>query len=87
MDEVADILLTFPPDLRDEALMAQGEDIMDQLRADLAAQARALAARTAGARGNLDDAPGAETRPRPAPSHGPGRPGRVVVAQHPGLRR
>ncbi|KYK61208.1 TOM1 protein [Drechmeria coniospora] len=38
----ASILLTFPPELREQALIDQGEDLMDQLPPDLAAQARAL---------------------------------------------
>lgn len=39
----ASILLTFPPELREQALIDQGEDLMDQLPPELAAQARALA--------------------------------------------
>ncbi|UNI20237.1 HECT-type E3 ubiquitin transferase [Purpureocillium takamizusanense] len=38
----ASILLTFPPELREQALIDQGEDLMDQLPPELAAQARAL---------------------------------------------
>ncbi|KAK4678439.1 E3 ubiquitin-protein ligase tom1 [Podospora pseudoanserina] len=41
--DAASILLTFPPALREQVLLEQGEDIMDQLPPDLAAQARALA--------------------------------------------
>ncbi|SPQ27540.1 41446123-6e7b-48cd-a2b2-30d8e8c21136 [Thermothielavioides terrestris] len=41
----ASILLTFPPALREQVLLEQGEDIMDQLPPDLAAEARALAQR------------------------------------------
>lgn len=38
----ASILLTFPPELREQALIDQGEDIMNQLPPDMAAQVRAL---------------------------------------------
>lgn len=38
----ASILLTFPPELREQALIDQGEDIMGQLPPDMAAQVRAL---------------------------------------------
>ncbi|KAK0674563.1 hypothetical protein QBC41DRAFT_2733 [Cercophora samala] len=41
--DAASILLTFPPALRQQVLLEQGEDIMDQLPPDLAAEARALA--------------------------------------------
>ncbi|KAH6900081.1 hypothetical protein B0T10DRAFT_14649 [Thelonectria olida] len=40
--DTASILLTFPPALREQVLMDQGEDIIDQLPPDMAAQARAL---------------------------------------------
>ncbi|KAK7429230.1 E3 ubiquitin-protein ligase tom1 [Neonectria magnoliae] len=40
--DTASILLTFPPALREQVLMDQGEDIMDQLPPEMAAQARAL---------------------------------------------
>ncbi|KEY66981.1 hypothetical protein S7711_05101 [Stachybotrys chartarum IBT 7711] len=40
--DTASILLTFPPDLREQVLIDQGEDLMDQLPPELAAQARAL---------------------------------------------
>ncbi|KHN95843.1 TOM1 protein [Metarhizium album ARSEF 1941] len=40
--DAASILLTFPPALREQVLMDQGEDIMDQLTPEMAAQARAL---------------------------------------------
>ncbi|EON99369.1 putative e3 ubiquitin-protein ligase ptr1 + rna transporter 1 protein [Phaeoacremonium minimum UCRPA7] len=43
--DTASILLTFPPDLREQILMEQGEDLMDQLSPEMAAQARALAER------------------------------------------
>ncbi|KAF6829938.1 E3 ubiquitin-protein ligase huwe1 [Colletotrichum plurivorum] len=39
----ASILLTFPPELRQQVLMDQGEDIMDHLPPEMAAQARLLA--------------------------------------------
>lgn len=38
----ASILLTFPPELREQALIDQGEDIMGQLPPEMAAQVRAL---------------------------------------------
>ncbi|KAF4343676.1 e3 ubiquitin ligase HUWE1 [Fusarium beomiforme] len=41
--DTASILLTFPPDLRQQVLMDQGEELMDQLTPEMAAQARALA--------------------------------------------
>ncbi|CAM1504763.1 Fc.00g023540.m01.CDS01 [Cosmosporella sp. VM-42] len=37
------ILLTFPPALREQVLMDQGEELLDQLPPEMAAQARALA--------------------------------------------
>lgn len=40
--DAASILLTFPPELREQVLIDQGEDIMDQLTPEMAAQARAL---------------------------------------------
>lgn len=40
--DTASILLTFPPALREQVLIDQGEDIMDQLPPEMAAQARAL---------------------------------------------
>lgn len=40
--DTASILLTFPPELREQVLMDQGADIMDQLPPEMAAQARAL---------------------------------------------
>ncbi|KAL2133249.1 hypothetical protein VTI74DRAFT_2672 [Chaetomium olivicolor] len=55
----ASILLTFPPALREQVLLEQGEDIMDQLPPELAAEARALAQRH-----NLHRAPPAAARPR-----------------------
>lgn len=41
--DTASILLTFPPELRQQVLIEQGESLMDQLTPDMAAQARALA--------------------------------------------
>ncbi|KAH8899660.1 E3 ubiquitin protein ligase TOM1-like protein [Thozetella sp. PMI_491] len=41
--DAASILLTFPPELRHEVLIDQGEDIMDQLPPDMAAEVRAMA--------------------------------------------
>ena len=38
----ASILLTFPPRLRQEVLIEQGEELLDQLPPEMAAQARAL---------------------------------------------
>ena len=43
----ASILLTFPPALREQVLLDQGEELMDQLPPQFAEQARALAARQA----------------------------------------
>ncbi|KAM0556810.1 hypothetical protein ACHAPJ_005870 [Fusarium lateritium] len=40
--DTASILLTFPPELREQVLMDQGEELMDQLTPEMAAQARAL---------------------------------------------
>lgn len=40
--DTASILQTFPPALRDEVLMQQGQSLMDQLTPELAAQSRAL---------------------------------------------
>jgi E3 ubiquitin-protein ligase HUWE1 len=41
--DTASILLTFPEELRQQVLMEQGEEIIDQLPPEMAAQARALA--------------------------------------------
>lgn len=41
--DTASILLTFPPELREQVLLEQGQDLMDQLPPDMAAHARALA--------------------------------------------
>lgn len=41
----ASILLTFPPELREQVLMEQGDEIMDQLPPDMADQARRLRGR------------------------------------------
>ncbi|KAM0325364.1 hypothetical protein ACHAQA_007349 [Verticillium albo-atrum] len=56
--DAASILLTFPPELRHEVLLDQGEDIMDQLPAEMAAQVR-LSQRT----GNARSPPGIARRP------------------------
>ncbi|OAR04063.1 hypothetical protein LLEC1_03532 [Akanthomyces lecanii] len=40
--DTASILQTFPPDLRDEVLLQQGQSLMDQLTPEMAAQSRAL---------------------------------------------
>ncbi|OAA54878.1 HECT protein [Cordyceps fumosorosea ARSEF 2679] len=40
--DAASILQTFPPELRDEVLLQQGQSLMDQLTPELAAQSRAL---------------------------------------------
>ncbi|KAM3565487.1 hypothetical protein MY1884_000192 [Beauveria asiatica] len=40
--DTASILQTFPPELRDEVLLQQGQSLMDQLTPELAAQSRAL---------------------------------------------
>ncbi|KAJ4016602.1 E3 ubiquitin-protein ligase tom1 [Fusarium irregulare] len=41
--DTASILLTFPPELRQQVLLDQGEELMDQLTPEMAAQARQLA--------------------------------------------
>lgn len=46
--DTASILATFPPDLRDTVLLEHGDQLMDQLPPDMAAQARALADRMRG---------------------------------------
>lgn len=46
--DTASILATFPPDLRDSVLLEHGDQLMDQLPPDMAAQARALADRVRG---------------------------------------
>ncbi len=43
--DTASILLTFPPALREQVLLEQGQDIMDHLSPELAAEARAIAQR------------------------------------------
>jgi E3 ubiquitin-protein ligase HUWE1 len=40
--DTASILLTFPPELREQVLLEQGDEIMDQLPPDMAEQARRL---------------------------------------------
>lgn len=45
----ASILLTFPPELREQVLMEQGDEIMDQLPPEMADQARRLRGRHAAA--------------------------------------
>ncbi|KAL2147000.1 hypothetical protein VTI28DRAFT_1296 [Corynascus sepedonium] len=57
--DTASILLTFPPALREQVLLEQGEDIMDQLPPELAAEARALAQRH-----HVHRVPPPGTRPR-----------------------
>ncbi|KAK4152026.1 hypothetical protein C8A00DRAFT_35292 [Chaetomidium leptoderma] len=57
--DTASILLTFPPALREQVLLEQGEDIMDHLPPELAAEARAIAQRH-----NLHRAPAVGSRPR-----------------------
>lgn len=46
--DAASILATLPPNIREEVLMDQGHEIMDQLPPDMAAQARALGERMRG---------------------------------------
>ncbi|RGP79709.1 e3 ubiquitin- ligase huwe1 [Fusarium longipes] len=41
--DAASILLTFPPELREQVLMDQGEELMDQLTPEMATEARRLA--------------------------------------------
>ena len=55
----ASILLTFPPALREQVLMDQGEDLMEHLPPELAAEARAIAQRH-----NLHRAPPVVARSR-----------------------
>lgn len=58
----ASILLTFPPEIRQEALMAQGDELLDQLPPDLADQYRAMTAAA-----NERRAPPAHSRHRHVP--------------------
>lgn len=55
----ASILLTFPPALREQVLMDQGEDLMDHLPPDMAAEARAIVQRH-----NIHRAPPVASRSR-----------------------
>jgi E3 ubiquitin-protein ligase HUWE1 len=75
--DTASILLTFPPALREQVLLEQGEDIMDQLPPELAAEARAIAQRH-----NIHRVPPAGARPREAAR----RPDAVVEATKPQRR-
>lgn len=75
--DTASILLTFPPALREQVLLEQGEDIMDQLPPELAAEARAIAQRH-----NIHRVPPAGARPREAAR----RPDAVVEAVKPQRR-
>lgn len=59
--DTASILLTFPPALREQVLMDQGEDLMEHLPPELAAEARAIAQRH-----NLHRAPPSAARSRVA---------------------
>jgi E3 ubiquitin-protein ligase HUWE1 len=61
--DTASILMTFPPELRDQVLMEQHEELMDHLPPDMIAQARALLERH---------------RPPPTHAHARA-PGRVVA--------
>jgi E3 ubiquitin-protein ligase HUWE1 len=54
----ASILLTFPPELREQVLLEQGDEIMDQLPPDMAEQARRLRR-------------GTHTEPYAVPAHRP----------------
>ncbi|KAM7209456.1 E3 ubiquitin protein ligase [Naviculisporaceae sp. PSN 640] len=60
--DAGSILLTFPPELRQQVLLDQGEEILDQLPPHLAAEARALVQRHGGHRA----APPAASRSRDA---------------------
>ncbi|KAK4140702.1 uncharacterized protein C8A04DRAFT_31792 [Dichotomopilus funicola] len=62
--DTASILLTFPPALREQVLLEQGEDIMDQLPPELAAEARAIAQRH-----NIHRVPPGGSRPRETLRH------------------
>lgn len=68
----ASILLTFPPELREQVLMEQGDELMDQLPPEMADQARRL-------RGRNNPEPYAAPAHRPSatsrrPFRGPGAP-------------
>ncbi|KAK3986247.1 putative E3 ubiquitin-protein ligase TOM1-like protein [Cladorrhinum sp. PSN332] len=82
--DTASILLTFPPELRQQVLLEQGEDLMDQLPPELAAEARTMLA----ARSHQYRAPPAVVRstanaPRPAEANAPSdtKPQRRTVVQ------
>ncbi|KAL1884389.1 hypothetical protein VTK73DRAFT_83 [Phialemonium thermophilum] len=62
--DTASILLTFPPALREQVLMDQGEDLMDHLPPELAAEARALTQRHAAQRAPPALTRGARDAPR-----------------------
>lgn len=71
----ASILLTFPPGLRQQVLLDQGEDIMEHLGPELAAEARTLVARHR----QLHAAQGGQPAPRPRDTQRPAEAGARAV--------
>ncbi|KAK2683560.1 hypothetical protein RAB80_001506 [Fusarium oxysporum f. sp. vasinfectum] len=65
--DTASILLTFPPDLRQQVLMDQGEELMDRLTPEMAAQARALSQHNNGHSVITGRSPQASTSRQPGP--------------------
>ncbi|KAG7422002.1 E3 ubiquitin-protein ligase TOM1-like [Fusarium oxysporum f. sp. rapae] len=65
--DTASILLTFPPDLRQQVLMDQGEELMDRLTPEMAAQARALSQHNNGHSVITGRSPQASTGRQPGP--------------------
>ncbi|RBA12220.1 E3 ubiquitin-protein ligase HUWE1 [Fusarium proliferatum] len=65
--DTASILLTFPPDLRQQVLMDQGEELMDRLTPEMAAQARALSHHNNGHSVITGRSPQASTNRQPGP--------------------
>ncbi|KAF4459560.1 e3 ubiquitin- ligase huwe1 [Fusarium albosuccineum] len=71
--DTASILLTFPPELREQVLMDQGEELMDQLTPEMAAQARALSQHN-----NVHSVITGRSPPGVNPARQPGPPGPQV---------
>ncbi|KAM5377384.1 hypothetical protein ACJZ2D_005065 [Fusarium nematophilum] len=71
--DTASILLTFPPELREQVLMDQGEELMDQLTPEMAAQARALSQHN-----NVHSVITGRSPPGVNPTRQPGPPGPQV---------
>lgn len=84
----ASILLSFPPELREQALIDQGEDLIDQLPPDMAAQARALVQQRTPApqQGGIRSI-GAPGRTPPSGARAAGRNGAEVQIEHKVQRR